>query len=114
MTWIREEKKRRKEKEKLQCNGQNENQRLRPKEKQELMLEIKSWLLRRLNFRTSPCGLKACPLVSPAFTERTMEGKKTQEGEGREATNRLWWDNGAGLQGELLAERITGSSMGDM
>lgn len=81
---------------------------------EKLMLEIKSWLLRRLNFRKSPCGLKVCLLVSPAFAETTTEGRKSQEGEGREATNRLWWDNGAGLQGELLAERITGSSMGDM
>lgn len=58
--------------------------------------------------------IKSVPSVSPTFTETLMEGEKTTEGETEKQQSGCGGITGAGLQGELLAEGITGSSTGDM
>ncbi len=55
-----------------------------------------------------------CLLVSQTLTETMMDGEKPREGETEKQQTGCGGITGAGLQGELLVERITGSSMGDM
>lgn len=54
----------------------------------------------------SPCGLEVCLLFVQTFTvtmlERERENKRGRK-QSREATNRLWWDNGDGTPGRIIS-----------
>lgn len=104
-----------------QCNGQNDcgeqrEQKVEAEGEAAAYVRHQKFVSKKDKLHDLHVDLKVCRLVAQTFAEAMSEEEKTSRREsqaGRQQTGR-GGITGAGLQGELLVERITGSSMGDM